>query len=54
VLNLAIDSIMAQGEQREVVLELNGDPDVEEEEQGVTRCVCGNAGMLYFLIHGLQ
>jgi hypothetical protein len=46
VLNLAIDSILAEGEQPGVVLELNGDPEVEEEEQGVTRCVCGNAGML--------
>ena len=46
MLNLAIDSIIAQGEQPDVVLELNGDPDPEEEEQGVTRCVCGNAGML--------
>ena len=44
VLNLAIDSIIAEGEQADVVLELSGDPDVEEEEQGVTRCVCGNAG----------
>lgn len=46
VLNLAIDSIIAEGEQPDVVLELNGDPDAEEEEQGVTRCVCGNAGVL--------
>jgi len=46
VLNLAIESIIAEGEQPNVVLELNGDPDAEEEEQGVTRCVCGNAGML--------
>jgi hypothetical protein len=46
VLNLAIDSIIAEGEHADVVLELNGDPDVEEEEQGVTRCVCGNAGVL--------
>jgi hypothetical protein len=45
VLNLAIDSIMAEGEQADIVLELNGDPDAEEEEQGVTRCVCGNAGI---------
>ena len=45
MLNLAIDSIIAEGEQPDVVLELNGDPDPEEEEQGVTRCVCGNAGM---------
>lgn len=44
MLNLAIDSIIAEGEQPDVVLELNGDPDAEEEEQGVTRCVCGNAG----------
>ncbi|SRR6266403_145474 len=48
VLNLAIDSILAEGGQPNVVLELNGDPDAEEEEQGVTRCVCGNAGMLLF------
>jgi hypothetical protein len=47
VLNLAIDSIMAEGEQPDVVLELNGDPDAEEEEQGVTRCVCGNPGVLF-------
>ena len=46
MLNLAIDSIIAEGEQHDVVLELNGDPDAEEEEQGVTRCVCGNAGVL--------
>lgn len=46
MLNLAIDSIIAEGEQPNVVLELNGDPDAEEEEQGVTRCVCGNAGVL--------
>ena len=46
VLNLAIESIIAEGEQPDVVLELNGDPDPEEEEQGVTRCVCGNAGAL--------
>ena len=46
VLNLAIESIMAEGEHPDVVLELTGDPDAEEEEQGVTRCVCGNAGML--------
>lgn len=46
MLNLAIDSIMAEGEHPGVVLELNGDPDAEEEEQGVTRCVCGNAGVL--------
>jgi len=45
VLNLAIDSIIAEGEQADIVLELNGDPDAEEEEQGVTRCVCGNAGI---------
>jgi hypothetical protein len=45
VLNLAIDSIIAEGEQADVVLEMNGDPDAEEEEQGVTRCVCGNAGI---------
>lgn len=47
VLNLAIDSIIAEGEHADVVLELNGDPDAEEEEQGVTRCVCGNAGTLH-------
>jgi hypothetical protein len=47
ILNIAIDSIITkEGEQPEVILELNGDPDAEEEEQGVTRCVCGNAGML--------
>ena len=46
MLNLAIESIIAEGEQPDVVLELNGDPDAEEEEQGVTRCVCGNAGVL--------
>lgn len=45
MLNLAIDSIIAEGEQADIVLELNGDPDAEEEEQGVTRCVCGNAGI---------
>lgn len=45
VLNLAIDSIIAEGERSDIVLELNGDPDAEEEEQGVTRCVCGNAGI---------
>ena len=45
MLNLAIDSIIAEGEQAHIVLELNGDPDAEEEEQGVTRCVCGNAGI---------
>jgi len=45
VLNLAIDSIIAEGEQADVVLELSADPDAEEEEQGVTRCVCGNAGI---------
>ncbi|KAH8988090.1 hypothetical protein EDB92DRAFT_1079801 [Lactarius akahatsu] len=44
VLGLAIDSIIAEGEQTDIVLDLNGEPDVEEEEQGVTRCVCGNAG----------
>ncbi|KAH9054310.1 hypothetical protein EDB87DRAFT_1689314 [Lactarius vividus] len=47
VLGLAIDSIIAEGEQTDIVLDLNGEPDVEEEEQGVTRCVCGNAGMLF-------
>lgn len=46
MLNLAIDSIIAEGEQPDVILELNADPDAEEEEQGVTRCVCGNAGVL--------
>ncbi len=47
MLNIAIDSIITEeGEQPEVILELNGDPDAEEEEQGVTRCVCGNVGML--------
>jgi hypothetical protein len=46
VLNLAIDSIVAEDGQPDVALELNGDPDAEDEEQGVTRCVCGNAGML--------
>ena len=46
MLNIAIDSIIAEGEQADIALELNGDPDAEEEEQGVTRCVCGNAGML--------
>lgn len=45
VLNLAIDSIIAEGEQADIVLEVSGDPDAEEEEQGVTRCVCGNAGI---------
>ena len=45
VLNLAIDSIMAEGEQADIVLEVSGDLDAEEEEQGVTRCVCGNAGI---------
>ncbi|KAH9167545.1 hypothetical protein EDB89DRAFT_1967822 [Lactarius sanguifluus] len=44
VLGLAIDSIIAEGEQTDIVLDLNDGPDVEEEEQGVTRCVCGNAG----------
>ncbi|KAH9991781.1 hypothetical protein BJV77DRAFT_1005698 [Russula vinacea] len=44
VLNLAIDSIIAEGEQPDIIVELNVDPDAEEEEQGVTRCVCGNAG----------
>ncbi|KAH9961561.1 hypothetical protein BC827DRAFT_1202858 [Russula dissimulans] len=44
VLNLAIDSIVAEDGQPDVALELNGDPDAEDEEQGVTRCVCGNAG----------
>lgn len=47
VLNLAIDSIIAEGEQPDIIVELNVDPDAEEEEQGVTRCVCGNAGMLF-------
>ena len=46
MLNLAIDSIIAEGEHHKVILEHNGDPDAEEEEQGVTRCVCGNAGVL--------
>ncbi|KAI0301027.1 hypothetical protein B0F90DRAFT_1810241 [Multifurca ochricompacta] len=46
VLGLAIDSIIAEGEQTDIVLDLNGDPEAEEEEQGVTRCVCGNAGRL--------
>lgn len=45
MLNLAIDSIIAEGEHPDIVLELGGDPDAEEEEQGVTRCVCGNAGI---------
>jgi hypothetical protein len=39
---------MAEGERADVVLEVNGDPDAEEEEQGVTRCVCGNAGIPLF------
>ena len=45
MLNLAIDSIIAEGEKADIVLELSADPDAEEEEQGVTRCVCGNAGI---------
>jgi hypothetical protein len=45
VLDLAIDSIIAEREQTDIVLDLNTEPDAEEEEQGVTRCVCGNAGM---------
>lgn len=46
MLNLAIDSIIAEGEHANIILEVSGDPDAEEEEeQGVTRCVCGNAGI---------
>ena len=45
VLDLAIDTIIAEREQTDIVLDLNTEPDAEEEEQGVTRCVCGNAGM---------
>ncbi|KAI0267116.1 hypothetical protein BC834DRAFT_1026622 [Gloeopeniophorella convolvens] len=44
VLGLAIDTIMAEGQHPDLVLDLSADPEAEEEEQGVTRCVCGNAG----------
>ena len=52
VLDLAIDSIIAEREQTDIVLDLNTEPDAEEEEQGVTRCVCGNAGMPFLPFTG--
>jgi hypothetical protein len=51
VLGLAIDTIMAERGQADLILDLNGDPEAEEEEQGVTRCVCGNPGMTISLPH---
>ena len=37
------------GDQDAVSVENQGQDPPEEEEQGITRCICGSAGMLYVL-----
>jgi len=50
--HLAIDSIIAEGEQPDVVLELNGDPTPRRRSRA-SRAVCVATQVCYFLIHAL-